>query len=219
MEQAWKQSSVALGFQGVLISICSSETRGIKRLLEDPKKGLCRRKSHFQISGFVSLSYSSITLTSVIFGTIQQVTPCYMMDSERSAGLWASVLPPNPSSYHCFISFSLLLFCCTQRGKGGACNTAAVPLTASCCTAFWERQTDSRETTICIFVSWLKRQNDWKPVCVCVLRAATLVLQLRDLQDEDMTCCLPFTLIGQRPRRRRGVSAADHVSSWLGQCV
>lgn len=151
MEQAWKQSSVALGFQGVLISICSSETRGIKRLLEDQKKKhLCRRKSHFLISGFISLSYSSNTLTSVIFQTIQQVIPCYIswLDGQWKVSQACEPLSSHqiPSSYRWFIFFSLLLFCYSQRGKGSIYNTAALPFTASCCTAFWEK-------------AWLRHQH------------------------------------------------------------
>lgn len=60
MEEAWKQSSVALGFRGVLISICSSETRGIR-------KPLCRRRSHLQISDFIYVSFLFIYHIDVFY--------------------------------------------------------------------------------------------------------------------------------------------------------
>lgn len=69
MEEDWKLSSVALRFQGVLISICSSEPEGSK----DGRK----TKSLLR-----PLPYSSITLTSLICETIQQVIS-YNMYNER----------------------------------------------------------------------------------------------------------------------------------------
>lgn len=54
MEEPQKQSSVALGFQGVLISICSSETRGIERQ-QDKKENSLQQITFPDI--FFSMSY------------------------------------------------------------------------------------------------------------------------------------------------------------------
>lgn len=199
MEQAWKQSSVALGFQGVLISICSSETRGIKRLLEDPEKSICRRKSHFLISGFISVlrwHLLSLKQSSRWFHVIYND----WMDSERSARPVSLSSHQIPCSYHWFISLSLSLFCYTQRGKGGVYNTAAVPFTAFAALHSGKNEhNDLYFENLFLFLCYKQLQwcYSWG---IC--------------RERTWLGCLPFTLIGQR-----GVSTADHVSSWLGQCV
>lgn len=89
MEEAWKQSSVALGFQEVLISICSSEPEGSKKRRESLKK-VFAGEDHEQISGFFSAwthtFYSSITLASLIFEAIRWFLIMYIMTGWRVKG-------------------------------------------------------------------------------------------------------------------------------------
>lgn len=129
MEEAWKQSSVALGFQGVLISICSSETRGIKRRREDKKK-LFAGEDH--IPRYLALFLCvflirpsrrrllSLTQSSGWFHIIYN----YCMDSERST---------KPVS-QCLLTKSLVIiagsypFVCYCSGTHNETKEASVTL-------------------------------------------------------------------------------------------